>query len=294
MTEPVDHRIAETQLGLFVRYGLRARRAIAGALVLALLAAAAVEMYRRGTRTISYVSESIAIVRPQAAFRNTGQASVISYLANPDNEAYFLPKPLTVVDYALLVMSQSVLESVAAAYNAAHPESKLEAAGLRGFLQPITKLELKTPYEVRYYPTMQLRVQAPNGEVAHELAGIWAEEAGAYCESLTRDVKAKTVEYVQREYDAALKELAGSSDVDRALSIERVSTLSRMLTEAKLALANEVSEFMIASEPSNPTAQGSGWPRYAPIVAFVLVFFGLSAAGMLWAIVTDVRAAVKD
>jgi hypothetical protein len=300
MAESTAHRIADTQIGLFVRYALRMRWAIPVGLAVALVVAGAVELYRRATLATSFVSETVAVVRPQAAFRvNTG-ATVINYLNNPDRDAAFLPEPLSVVDYALLVKTQDVLEAVAAAYNAKHGEGAVTPSALRGYLQPITKLELRTPYEVRYYPTMQLQARAPNSELAYELARIWAEEAAAFAKALTQDVKVQTLKAVSDARQAALDEfgkLGESSAYTGRLEVEtlteRIATLGRMETEAKLAVANEVPEFMIASRPSPAVAQRSGWPRWSPIVAFVLTFGVIVVCAMLGAIVADVRRAVE-
>ena len=300
MSDAEKYPIAATQVGLLIGYGLRVRRFVPVALVLAVVVAGLVEAYRRANVSTVYVSETVAIVRPQAVFRSTPQTTVVNYLNNPDRDAEFLPEPLSVVDYEALVKTHDVLEAVATAYNAEYG-GQVTVGMLRGYLQAVTKLELRTPYEVRYYPTMQLRVQAPNAELAHGLAVVWAREAGAFCEALTRQVKAKTLADVDGEYEATLKKLGdghgpqlpdGFKSIDRTLLEKRAERLSEIQTEAKLASANEVPEFMIASAPTPAVAQVRGWPRWAAGVAFVLTAVGLIAAAMLWCAVADVRAAM--
>lgn len=302
MSDAPKYPIAATQTGLLIGYSLRVRRFVPVALILALVAGGLVEAYRRATVATVYVSETVAIVRPQAAFRSTPQSTVVNYLNNPDRDAEFLPKPLSVVDYELLVKTHDVLAAVAAAYNEEHG-GNVTVGTLRGYLQAVTKLELRTPYEVRYYPTMQLRVQAPDAALANELASIWAEKAGTFCEELTRQVKAKTLEYVNEEYEATLKKVGDGmgphlpenlQSLDRQLLLKRAERLSEIQTEAKLASANEVPEFMIVSAPTPAVAQVRGWPRWAAGVAFVLTAMVLIAAAMLWCAIADVRAAMDE
>jgi len=142
MTATRNTSIADTQIGLLVRYVLRARWAIPATLIAAVIAAVATELYRRATQSTTYVSETVAVVRPQAAFKINAHANVINYLNNPDKEAEFLPEPLSVVDYALIIKTQDVLEAVATRYNEQHGEGAVSVGALRSYLQPVTKLEL--------------------------------------------------------------------------------------------------------------------------------------------------------
>ncbi|HQK77200.1 MAG TPA: Wzz/FepE/Etk N-terminal domain-containing protein, partial [Candidatus Hydrogenedentes bacterium] len=136
-------------------------------LAVALIAGAYVAL----THEPTYLSEAIAIVRPQQLL--VARAKKDETQPIEEKAKSLLPQPLDVTDYVLFLQSEGMLSSVAQAYNTYHAsdsEPLLTVAQLRRMLTPNARLEIKTPYAVEYYPTIELRVAAQSPDKAYNLA----------------------------------------------------------------------------------------------------------------------------
>lgn len=199
-------------------------------LVVALLAGAYVALTHQPT----YLSEAIAIVRPQQVPLSRSRKDE----AQPREEKgkSLLPQPLNVTDYVLFLQSDGMLASIAQAYNAYHAkesEPLLTVAQLRRMMMPNARLEIKTPYAVEYYPTIELRVSAQAPDKAYELARLWVETARDWSKTVTFSAKEDMADYLKNETEeqrSSLRDLSGelnrtkdeSGELLEALRAERL------------------------------------------------------------------------
>jgi uncharacterized protein involved in exopolysaccharide biosynthesis len=165
------------QVGELVQAFLRVKPCLKWVLALSLIVGVGAGVYYRLARNPAYVSEAIAMVRPQQPLEVDQEANG----ARKTGHWSMLPKPLSVNDYVFLLKSDSVLGAVAAAYSTYHPQAdaseELNITQLNHMLQAESRLELKTPYTVSYHPTVKLSVTAGSREMAHELATAWLSVA---------------------------------------------------------------------------------------------------------------------
>lgn len=171
--------------------------------------AVALAVYARIIFRPTYVSEAIALIRPQVSIGtesgNTG-ASASSLLAHP----------LNITDYVLLLRSDSALSAVAEAYNQeAHnqygdrdPAKRVTVAGLKRRLYARERLELKTPYQVRYNRTLTMRVNAPSSEMAYRLATIWVDVVERRTHDITFAAREEAAAYLDTEHQRQRASLA--------------------------------------------------------------------------------------
>jgi hypothetical protein len=199
------------QLEEFLRIYLRLqpvfRRILVIAAVLTLLASGGwLLCYRPG-----YVSEAIVLVRPrQPASPHPHEiASLVTDL---------VPKPLGVADYALLMMSDGILLAVADRVNT---RNEGDAAGgvtlqsLRARLSAESRLEIKTPYTVSYYPTIEMRARAADPHTAQGLMDVWITVIKDQAHEIAFAVKEDVLAYLENEYQ---KERDALLDLRRQLN----------------------------------------------------------------------------
>jgi len=158
----------------------------------------------------SYVSEAIALVRPQRA---------VEIKRTKDEEVQgtsVLPEPLGVTDYVLLLQSDGVLSAVAKAYNQYQINKGLEgrvtAVELKRKLTPMERLQLKTPYAVVYYPTIEMRVTAPSRDMAYDLANLWVNVVQARTEDIAFSGKKQAASYLTEAYQVERGNVISLSD----------------------------------------------------------------------------------
>ena len=145
----------------------------------------------------TFTSGAIALVRPQ----QTEQS--------PDDEknghiASLFPKPLGVPDYTVLMKSDAILTAVADTYNERYanddPDLAVNAAGLRVQLNATSRLEIKTPYAVSYYPTIEMSAFAYAPESAAALMDVWIDQVKEKAHEITFSTKEDVFVYLEKEY----------------------------------------------------------------------------------------------
>ncbi|MGI6460490.1 MAG: Wzz/FepE/Etk N-terminal domain-containing protein [Candidatus Hydrogenedentales bacterium] len=180
--------------------------------LVSLVAALLVGAYVALTHEPAYQSEAIAIVRPQQVPVSRSRKDE----AQPREEKgkSLLPQPLNVTDYVLFLKSDGMLASIAQAYNTYHAsesEPLLTVAQLRRMMTPTARLEIKTPYTVEYYPTIELHVSAQSPDKTYELARLWVETARDWSKTVTFSAKKEMAGYLKNETEeqrAALRDLS--------------------------------------------------------------------------------------
>jgi len=178
-------------------------------LAVALIAGAYVAL----THEPTYLSEAIAIVRPQQLL--VARAKKDETQPIEEKAKSLLPQPLDVTDYVLFLQSEGMLSSVAQAYNTYHAsdsEPLLTVAQLRRMLTPNARLEIKTPYAVEYYPTIELRVAAQSPDKAYNLARLWVETARDWSKTVTFSAKEDMAGYLKNETEEQRTSLRQLSD----------------------------------------------------------------------------------
>lgn len=187
-----------SQVAEFLRLYIRLRPNVKNILIIA----AAVTVLATFVWFVSYrpsfTSEAIALVRPQQATEAPRTPEAAAKV-----EGLF-PKPLGVADYVVLMKSDAILMAVAKAYNERvakdDPEAAVSVARLRAQLVATSRLEIKTPYTVSYYPTVEMRASAYTPEGAAELMAIWIQEIKAKAHEITFATKEDVYEYLDNEY----------------------------------------------------------------------------------------------
>ncbi|HOD48537.1 MAG TPA: hypothetical protein PLM14_09000 [Candidatus Hydrogenedentes bacterium] len=200
------------QLADFARLFVRLRPNLRWIALVSTVLALIVGAYVALTYEPSFVSETIAIVRPQQILVGTAKEGAEQRVEPNKN---LLPQPLDVTDYVLFLQSEGMLSLVAQAYNTYHvqgSENLLTVAQLRRMLSPMSRLEIKTPYTVEYYPTIEMRVSAQDADKAYNLATLWVEAARDWAKTVTFSAKEETARYLKNETGeqrASLEQLAG-------------------------------------------------------------------------------------
>ncbi len=193
---------------LFVRLRPNFKWIALASLVVGLIAGIYVAMTHKPT----FVSETIAIVRPQQMLLSRSTEDAQSGEKTPGS---LLPHPLDVTDYVLFLQSEGMLTAVSEAYNSYHlrdSERPLGVAQLRRMLIPNSRLEIKTPYTVEYYPTIEMRVFAPSPDKAYDLARLWVEAAKDWATKVTFSAKEETARYLENETGQQRKSLQELAD----------------------------------------------------------------------------------
>ncbi len=165
------------------------------------------------THEPTYLSESIAIVRPQQMLVSRTKKDETQ--SSEEKAKSLLPQPLDVTDYVLLLQSEGMLASIAQAYNTYHASESdplLTVAQLRRMMAPNARLEIKTPYAVEYYPTIELRVTAQSPDKAYELARLWVETARDWSKTVTFSAKEDMAGYLKNETEEQRTSLRQLSD----------------------------------------------------------------------------------
>jgi len=300
---------SEPQLKQLVRLVIRTRWFIPIALAGAIAVAIAASAYLRVSYKASYVSEAIALARPLAVFEiPSPQGGVVNRIGEDKSKgkASFLPRPLDVTDYALLIESDEVLAAVAEVYNSRFsPETPMSGAELKGMLTATTRLEIKTPYEAKYHPTIEMCATASTPEAAYQLASAWVEAAEQWTQDISASVRERTLAYVDREYQKARNELneldaalirGGESGASESRPLRRelqtqaaiVTSLAEARMQAQLAMANIVPEFEVVAKPVQPAWRGRPRQTHFAIAAFAVAFVCLWAAAALTVVFRDI------
>ncbi len=224
-----------TQLAEFLRLYLRLKPyrlqipMIAGAIAI-LLTLVWLLSYRA-----TYSSEAIALIRPQQQQPQDPQ----------DKEPLvtgLFPKPLGVADYTLLMKSDAILTAVANAYNEAYakddPENATNNANLRAQLTATSRLEIKTPYAVNYYPTIEMRADAQTAELAFRLMELWIGEVRKRAHEIAFSTKESVLEYLENEYQTERTALFNLQQELNA-TMQESSTLIEALRRERAALEEQ-------------------------------------------------------
>lgn len=184
----------ESQFRMFIALVLATKPYRNRILLLSVLAAILAAFYSYTFRPMTYVSEFIALIRPQQVKDDTQSLPSIA------------PEPLRISDYVLLAKSKSVLTEVADTYNerfASEKEShRLTVDLLRKMCFAEARLELKTAYTVLYHPTLVMRVSASDAEMAKNIASIWVEVAKKEAHNVAFSSKEESLKYFQKEYSS--------------------------------------------------------------------------------------------
>jgi len=190
-----------SQVTYLVELVLEVRSFLKWVLLVAAIASFAAGVYGVVFMTVIYESEAIGLVRPQQPGQQALEAK-----APP-----FLPQSLGVPDCVLLLTSEAVLAEVASAFNVYHTagaaELQISAAELRDMVSAGSKLELKSPYTVSYYPTIEMRVRSSVPEKAYQLASIWVDIAKRRTHDITFSAKQQVLKYLVDEYESERKSL---------------------------------------------------------------------------------------
>ena len=186
------------QLTEILGFLVRGRVHLKWILLVSVLIGLAGTVYGRIRFKPRYRSEAIALIRPQ-----------IPTIADEDEDENgsggLLTQPLNITDYVILLKSEGVLSQVAKQYNdereSGNREDQITVARLRKWLFVREQLELKTPYAVRYAPTVMMRVSAPSQEMAHRLAEIWVEVVENQTHDVTFSAKEEVLKYLNKEHE---------------------------------------------------------------------------------------------
>jgi len=302
----------ESQFQQLVRLLIKTKGFVPVALVGAVVVAIVAGMHLRASYTPRYTCEAVALARPLAVFdiRFPG-AGVVNRLGGDQDtgRAPFLPEPLDVTDYATLIQSDAVLALVAEAYNGQF-QPAVTAPQLKGLLTAVTQVAIKTPYQAKYHPTIQLRATASTAEMTCQLATVWSDVAEQWCQERSAAIRRQTYDYIDQQYQAAHRQLAALEapveqeapeavatallDWDRDLQATIVTGLAEARLGAQLAMANPVPEFEVVARPVQPAAQGR--PSYLHLAAAVLIgtFIGLWACAAVVVIFRDAAARLRE
>jgi hypothetical protein len=200
----------DSQLTELVRLALSARPCVKWVALASIAVAAATGYWAAQPPSAFYTSEAIALVRHQAPFNSkVSKAEIVI-----EEPMVLYPEPMKVPDYAFLLTSGGILETVAAAYNGYHNGNPkpLTASGLRGILSVKTEVEIKTSYAVSHYPRLILQVTASTEEMTRELAAVWVNVAAQRMREMAFLPKEMTLASISREFEeerARLKGLRG-------------------------------------------------------------------------------------
>jgi hypothetical protein len=157
-----------------------------------------------------------------------------------------------------------------------------------------TRLEIRTPYEVRYRPTLEMRVTGPDPETAREIAAHWLQAAEEWSATFTREVRQRALQVIEtrlEEEKGRLDSLVGSA---LGRQQEVVDALVQARLNAAVAAEDPVPDFEVALPPSEPVRL----PRQGRNPAFILgVFAGvlllMLAASFAAAALNDIVKQVK-
>lgn len=284
----------DSQLRLLASALIRNRWAVPIALILAAAATYFVSRSLYGTPV--YRCEAVALFRTSiipeiqvpklqiASEPGTPIVNVSSIQQTLENETHSpTPSELHTPDLELLLESDAVLKKVAEAYNLTVEAGEQMTLGVvRGHLDVITRVELKTVYEANYYPTVQLRATAGTAEAAQTLAAAWARASADFLESLRRSTRQRTLKSIDEAYTGARARLAMAESPEESeefpasptrfdVDLERamVAALREAKLNAELALANLTPEFEIVSLPELPEFPISR--RSGPVLLAVFV-----------------------
>lgn len=300
------------QIAELARLAVRTRRALPWCLLAAAALAGGAFVYLRSS-PVRYASDAYLVMQPTAVFDLPAPGGgVVNRLSDEQRgRAEFLPKPLSAQDYTVLLKSDAVLAQTADVYNQKfNPSPPLTGADVKfGYgLEAISYLEIKTPYEVKYHPTLQLRVVAKTPEQSTRMAQAWAESASAWAQERGAAIREQTYAYVNLEYENAVRRLgeltvksnelygAGAGQgpgegywrlmADREAQQGVVAALAHARAQAALARANPVPELAVVSTPASASPVGVqtrvGATSAAVGMGSFIVLWGLAMAGVVF------------
>jgi hypothetical protein len=215
-----------SQLKELARLALKARKSLRWGIPLALIIAAALGAYSQ-VRSGSYTSEAVAVIRPQTS---PERVSATADAQSGKSAEVGGPIPLGVTDYRLLLTSDMLLEEVVNDYNQrfAGESGPVGLGAVRKMLYAEERLKLKTPYNVEYYPTLQMQATAPSPDQAYWLLDSWIKAAKGWASRVTVDAKQDVYEYVDQEFESARSELVSLEELlntEKATSADLVDQL---------------------------------------------------------------------
>jgi hypothetical protein len=269
-----------TQLQDLLVVFLRTLWAIPLCLGLGLLVALAVTLLWR--MPASFESEALLAVRTPGQFEvQYAEHNVhMSQTTRRDDGPSFLPAPLNAYEVAELAMSAAVLAKTAAAVKDGAGRA-YSVEDLRSVLSASSRLELKTPLEVRYSSVVTLRATAPTPEQARLLCGAWAEATAGY----VREMYAREREHVFVRLDQIYEDMRAEAaqgfdspvvEVEQAL----LRTVAALRLQAQLARDAHVGDLAILSGAGDGAPVKHHrleifllWLLGTSVVAYVLVVF---------------------
>lgn len=207
-----------SQLRDLARLVLKARKSLRWAVPLSLLIAVLAGFYSQ-SRAGSYTSEAVAIIRPQTSPERITSTAESEGAQDSGSSG---PNPLDVTDYRLLLTSDMILEEVVRSYNNQFGASlgPLKLGMVRKMLYAEERLKLKSPYNVEYYPTLQMQATASSPDQSYMLLNTWIEMAEKWAHDVTFQAKENVYEYVDVEFDKARTELVTLEELLNSVTAE--------------------------------------------------------------------------
>ena len=284
---------------------------------------------------MSYTSEVVMLVRAQPTLEEAaGQVQLKDKVVLP--LASIVPGRLTVEDYVMIWESDAVmgivLQEFRSRYAAQYPGDELpNRRALKKMLRATSHVMLKTPYDVKYFPTIMLTAEAYSPEMARDLLALWVEIGKQQTADLTYSAQIrKSYEAVETQYQEGLEKLRAKNlerqqlrqensralaalgpeqtprrelleyqcqraeellDMDYECQVTTLQDIATSRHQANLAVAQAVEELEVLSEPPLPEPR-----EKPPLVVFLLGGFLVILVCMvvlctIHAIVREVSAA---